>query len=136
MEDGMDVEVILYIVLGFLLLMVVLVVPFLYQLWRTVRELSVTLSSLNERLPSILKNIEELTGNMNEASRNVNARVTELSFAFQRAQAFLNTVQGFEQLLRSRVGFPLVRVLQNLMPLLKGTQAFCRTLGTGSKSRD
>ncbi len=131
----MDVEVILYIVLGFLLLMVVLVVPFLYQLWRTVRELSVTLCSLNERLPSILKNVEELTENMNEASRNVNARVTELSFAFQRAHAFLNTVQGFEQILRSRVGFPLLRVFQNVLPLLKGTQAFCRTLGTGSKSQ-
>jgi len=123
----MNLEIFLYILLGFLLLMVIIVIPFLYQLWRTAEQLTVTLRTLNEKLPSILKNLDEITGSMNEATQNVNARITELSFAFQRAQAFFNTVQSVEQVMRSRIGFPFLRVVQNAMPLFKGAQAFCRT---------
>jgi len=132
----MNLEILLYILLGFLLLMIILVIPFLYQLWLTVKQLTITLCNLNERLPAILKNLEEITGNMNEASQNVNARITELSVAFQRAHAFLNTVQSVEQVVRSRIGFPFLRVFQNALPLLKGSQAFCRTLNISRKNQE
>ena len=131
----MNLEILLYIVFGFLLLMFVLFVPFLYQLWRTVKELTITLCSLNERLPSILKNLEEITINMNEATRNVNAHISELSAVVKRVHAFFDTVQSIQQIVRAQIRFPALRLLQNVMPLFKGAQTFCRTLNISSKDQ-
>jgi len=131
----MNSEVILYILVGFLLLVVLLVVPLLYQLWRTAEQFTVTLRTLNEKLPTILRNLEDITNNMSEATQNVNERVRELSLALQRVHAFVSSVQSVEQVVRSRVRFPLVRLIQNAMPLFKGAQAFCRAWNIDSKNQ-
>jgi uncharacterized protein YoxC len=131
----MNVEIFLYILLGFLLLIAVFVVPLLYQLWRTVEQFNVTLRTLNQRLPSILTNLEEITGNLNEATRNVNAHITELSSVLQRAYAFFNAVRGVEQVVRSKMRFSLLCLVKNALPLYKGAQAFLKGLNVSSKDQ-
>jgi len=97
----MNQETLLYVLVGFLVLAGILVLPLLYQLWRTAEQLTIALRTLNSRLPFILKNVEDITGNLNETTTNVNARVAEVSSALQR-------VHGFFKLLpecKSRCGF-------------------------------
>jgi len=124
----MNSEIMLYVLIGFLLLMVLLILPLLYQLWRTAEQLTITLRSLNQRLPSILQNLEEITISVSEASRNANARITELSLAFQRVHAFLNTIHGVQQVMQSQIRFPVVRMCQNAVPLFKGVKTFLSVL--------
>jgi len=121
----MNHEITLYVLLGFLLLMVILVLPLLYQLWRTVEQLTITLRTLNSRLPSILKNLEEITGNLNETTTNVNARISELSLGFQRVQALFSGFHGVKQIVRSQRRVPLLR---NALPLVKGVKTFFQVL--------
>jgi uncharacterized protein YoxC len=130
----MNQEVTLYVLLGFLLLMVILVLPLLYQLWRTVEQLTITLRTLNSRLPSILKNLEEITGNLNETTTNVNARISELSLAFQRVHAFFGAFHGVEQVMRSQTKFPLLRLFKNTGPILKGVKTFFQVLNSSNKN--
>jgi len=121
----MNLEIIRYILLGFLLLMVALALPLLYKLWRTVEEINLTLRTLNSRLPSILKNIEEITGNVNEATTNVNMRISELSSAFQRVQSLFGGFHGVKDVVRSQKRLGLLR---NALPLVKGMKTFFQVL--------
>jgi len=124
----MNQETILYVLLGFLLLLVILAVPLLIQLWRAAAQMAVALRTLNERLPLILRNLEEISGNVNGATRLVSARVDELSFAFQRINTMLNAVLNVEQIVRSKVSGPVPRLVHNAKPLAKGAYAFWRAL--------
>lgn len=129
----MNLDILLYLILGLLLFIFVLIVPFLYQLWQTAKELTIAFRSLNEKLPSILENVDQITASMNEASQNVNDRISELSVAFRRIHALFNNVQSIQQVVRSQIRFPALRLVHNALPLFKGAQAFCRTLHADSK---
>jgi uncharacterized protein YoxC len=128
----MNLEIIRYILLGFLLLMVIMALPLLYKLWQTVEEINQTLRTLNARLPFILKNIEEIADNVNEATTNVNARISELSSAFQRVQALLGGFHGVKEAVRSQKRFTLLR---NALPLIKGVKTFFQVLNTSSRNQ-
>jgi hypothetical protein len=132
----MNLEITLYILLGFLLLIVILVLPLLYQLWRTVEQLTITLRTLNSRLPSILKNVEEISGNLSETTTNVNARITELSRAFQRVHAFFSAFQGVDQVMQSQRRFPLLRLVKSAAPLAKGVKTFFQVLNAGHTNQE
>ncbi|OPY13264.1 MAG: hypothetical protein A4E66_00833 [Syntrophus sp. PtaB.Bin001] len=132
----MNLEIFLYILLGFSILIIIFVLPLLYQLWRTVDQFNITLRTLNQRLPSILANMEEITGNLNEATRNVNTQINELSSAFQRAYALFNTIRSVEQAVQSRMRFSLSCLLRNALPLFKGAQAFIKGLTVSSKTQE
>ncbi|SEM23417.1 hypothetical protein SAMN04489760_10790 [Syntrophus gentianae] len=129
----MNLEITNYVLLGFLLLLAILVLPLLYQLWRTVEQLTLTLRTLNSRLPAILKNLEDITGNLNETTTSINMRVAELSLVLQRVFAFLGAFRGAEQLVRSQTKSPLLRLVNNARPIVKGVKTFFQVLNTSPR---
>jgi len=129
----MNQETLLYVLVGFLVLAGILVLPLLYQLWRTAEQLTIALRTLNSRLPFILKNVEDITGNLNETTTNVNARVAEVSSPLQRVHGFLSSFQSVNHVVGSKQGKPL-RFLKNALPALKGVKTFFRVLNTSTRN--
>jgi len=130
----MNQETLLYVLLGFLVLAGILVLPLLYQLWRTAEQLTIALRTLNARLPFILKNVEDITGNLNETTTNVNARVAEVSSALQRVHGFLSSFQSVNHVVRSRQVKPLWLLKKNAGPVLQGVKTFFRVLNTSTRN--
>jgi HAMP domain-containing protein len=120
----MNQETLLYVLVGFLVLAGILVLPLLYQLWRTAEQLTIALRTLN---------VEDITGNLNETTTNVNARVAEVSSALQRVHGFLSSFQSVNHVVGSKQGKPL-RFLKNALPALKGVKTFFRVLNTSTRN--
>lgn len=131
----MNSETILYVLLGFLILLVIMVVPLFFQLWRAIKQTTAALYTLNERLPTILRNLEEITTNVNGATRIVAVRVEELSFSLQRVNAMVNAVLNLEQVVRSKVRSPVPHLVKNVRPLFKGIYAFWKVLNKPGMTR-
>lgn len=89
----MSLEVIFTVIAVAFLILVALAVPFLVQARRTARNMAVTLETLNQRLPGILKNVEEITANVNEATEAVNQQVGDLVLAIGRARQALGCLR-------------------------------------------
>ena len=60
----MYLEIALVILIIILILLVIFCIPILIQIWRTSKDLTMTLQTLNQSLPAILKNLEEITTNI------------------------------------------------------------------------
>ncbi len=73
----MNWETSLFILSLAVVVIVVFTIPVLLQLRRTVQSLDVTLTTLNQSLPQILKNIDSITENLRQSVHSVRATVEE-----------------------------------------------------------
>ena len=117
------------------LLIVVLSIPFLLQIWRTAKNISITLHMLNESLPGILKNLEEITTNINKATRTVNEQVEGLSLIAKRVQSIFGIVMDVENVLRAGVGIPAFKTLRNAVAIFTGVKVFLKVFLSSRDSR-
>lgn len=101
-----------------------LCVPFLIQILRTAREMSLTLQLLNQRLPLIMKNLEQITTNINQTSTTVHRQVAEISLTLRRIQGIVGVIFGLEEVLRRRMSFPFARTFRTSMAVARGARVF------------
>ncbi len=113
------------IAIGFLfLLLFFLSIPFMIEVWRTVKGMAQTLETLNRDLPAIMNNLEEITTNINRTTITVNREVTELSMTLRRMQGVVGVVLGVTDVLRRQISFPLARTLITSVAAFKGVRTF------------
>lgn len=110
------------------LLLVLISIPFFIQIWRTAKNISITLNMLNESLPGILKNLEEITTNINRATRIVNTQMESLSLCSARLQASLGFLLDLDSALRSTISLPFMKSLRTANAFLKGVKVFLDVL--------
>ncbi len=108
---------------GFLLL-VGFAIPVFLQLWRVTKDISVTLKTLNQNLPGIMKNVEEITATINQTTTTVHRQVEDLSLAMQKIQGTLNLFIGVEEILRRSVHLSFAKRLRTSMAIAKGIRVF------------
>ena len=108
------------------LLIAVLSIPFLLQIWRTVKGITTTLHMLNESLPGILKNLEEITTNINKATHTVNEQIEGLSLIAGRIQGLMSIVLDVENILCAGVRLPVFKTLRNALAVATGVKAFMK----------
>ena len=89
----MSLEISFTVIAVAFLVLVALAVPFLVQARRTARNMAVTLETLNQGLPGILKNLEEITANVNKAAYMVNRQVDDLALAIGRVRQVLDCLR-------------------------------------------
>ncbi|MGO9139320.1 MAG: DUF948 domain-containing protein [Syntrophales bacterium] len=115
------------VILSFVFLLIaVLAVPFLLQLWRTAKSITMTLHMLNESLPGILKNLEEITTNINQATRTVNEQIEGLSVVARRIQGLLGIVSDIENILHVGARLPVFKTVRNAFAVLTGVRVFLK----------
>ena len=106
------------------LLLVGFSIPFFLQLWRVAKNLGLTLQTLNQNLPGIMKNLEEITAKVNLTTTTVHHRVEDLSLTLQKIQGTLNLLVAAEEILRSGIHHSFVRKVRTSAAIAKGLQVF------------
>jgi uncharacterized protein YoxC len=116
---------IVLIILGVaFLLLVCFSIPFFLQLWRVAKGMDLTLQTLNQNLPGIVKNLEEITAKVNLTTTTVHRRVEELSLTLQKIQGTLNLLVAAEEILRSGIHHSFVRKVRTSAAIAKGIRVF------------
>jgi uncharacterized protein YoxC len=123
-----DMQNILIALIVMFLLVALVAIPFLVQVWRTVREMATTLQILNRDLPAIMKNLGEISTNINRTTTTVHREVAELSLTLRKVQGVVGIFLGVADVLAHRMKSPLARSVTNSLALFKGIRAFIGVL--------
>lgn len=111
------------------LLLILACIPILLKLWRAVSDVTVTLHTLNERLPAILKNMEEISANINASTTAINGEVQKYSVTADRIHVVMNEATAALELIAPIVcNSPLFRKIVELVPVFKGVAVFFNVL--------
>ncbi len=127
--------VILSMAFFFVLLFLIL---FLWQMWRTAKNMTTALEALNNNLPEILANLEEITANINSATDMIKHEAEEFVLLSRKVRAILGVVNDVEEILLQGVKLPLVETLKTTRGLLKGVRVFFKVflLQDGARQRE
>jgi len=125
----MYLEIGLIILAIALLLLVLFCIPVLLKLQRVTSELTVTVQTLNERLPTILKNMEEISTNINHSTTAINGEVQRFAFIAQRLHTVVNeVVGGIEAVSPLALKHQFFRKAAWIIPVIKGGSVFLTVL--------
>jgi uncharacterized protein YoxC len=108
---------------------------FLWQMWRTAKNMATALEVLNKNLPEILANLEEITANINSATDLLKREAEEFTLISRKVRAFLGVVTDVEEILLQGVKLPLVETLKTTRGLLKGVKVFFNVLMLKDEAR-
>jgi hypothetical protein len=88
-----------------------------------------TLQTLNQSLPAILKNLEEITININNSTSAVNRRIQNFSNTADRVQLIISdiidSVQSFTPI---AMKLPIFQTIRNVAAVIKGIRVFIDVL--------
>ena len=104
----MNWETSLFILCLAVVVLVIFTIPVLLQLRRTVQNLDVTVTALNQNLPQILKNVDFITENIRQSVHAVRATVEEtinrsLPSILENVDRLTSTVGKSVEMVRTRV---------------------------------
>jgi hypothetical protein len=115
-------EIMFIVIAVVFLVLAALTVPFLFQIWRTARNMAISLETLNQSLPGIMKNMEEITANVNKAAGTMNREVEDLARAIGHVRMMLGI--GREGSCLRPEAEPLFRALRMVTAAVKGACVF------------
>jgi len=120
------------VILGIaILLLVIFCIPVLVNLWRTTKDIAVTLETLNRNLPEILKNLEDITNNINNSTFALNREVQVFSGVLGRFNLTVKTVvDEVEQIAPAVMKTPVFQTIRNIFAIAKGINVFLNVLLT------
>ncbi|PKN20372.1 MAG: hypothetical protein CVU71_00845 [Deltaproteobacteria bacterium HGW-Deltaproteobacteria-6] len=112
-----------------LLLLVLFCVPILLKLWRAASDVTITLQTLNERLPAILKNMEEISANINNSTTAINSEVQKYAATSERLRTVMSDlVGGIELISPLAMRSPVFRKVTDAIAMAKGVRVFLNVL--------
>ena len=106
------------------LVLVGIAIPCLLQILQTVKEMTLTVRTLNERLPAIMKNLEEVTTEVSRTTAAVHNQFEDLSLVISKVKGALLVIVGLEEIIRRRVRLPFVPTLGTALAVSKGVRVF------------
>ncbi|MBN1474974.1 MAG: DUF948 domain-containing protein [Syntrophaceae bacterium] len=121
----MNLETFLLIIgIGFLVLIIILL-PIAWQIWKTVKGVTITLKTLNETLPAILKNIAEMTGNINNSTTTINNEIQTISNGLNRFYSATSGIMGdVRNFSPTAVKGSLLQLIGTGTSIIKGVRVF------------
>lgn len=121
----MYMEIGLIIVGIALLVLVLFCIPVLMKLSRVASDVTITLRTLNERLPEILKNMEDISANINSSTTAINGEVQKYAATAGRFHLALNKMAGGLELISPlALKSSLFRKMIVMIPVIKGVRVF------------
>ena len=125
----MNMEIYLLILVIIFILLAIFCIPILVQIWRTSKDLTMTLQTLNQSLPAILKNLEEITININNSTSAVNRRIQNFSNAADRSQLIISDIiDNIQYFAPIAMKLPILQTIKNVAAVLKGIRVFIDVL--------
>ncbi|MGP8154301.1 MAG: hypothetical protein ACLQBQ_09210 [Smithella sp.] len=125
----MYLEIALLILVSILILLLIFCIPILLQIWRTAKDISVTLQTLNQSLPLILKNLEEITTNVNSSTAVINQKIQNFNSASNRSHALVeDIINNIKYLAPIALKLPIFRIIGNVVAIAKGIRVFIDVL--------
>ena len=125
----MYLEIALVILVIILFLLVIFCIPILLQIWRTSKDLAMTLQTLNQSLPTILKNIEEITTNNNSSTAALNRRIQNFSSTADRARLIISDIiDNIQCFSPSAMKLPIFQTIRSVAAVIKGIRVFIDVL--------
>ena len=121
----MYLEIGLIILVIALLLMVIFCIPILLQIWRTAKDITTTLGTLNKSLPLLLKNLEDITTNINNFTTIGNQEIQRFSRTADRIHLVVSDiVDDVQSITPLAIKSPLYQKLKNVVAIVKGIRVF------------
>ena len=121
----MYLEIGLIILVMALLLLVIFCIPILLQIWRTAKDITTTLGTLNKSLPLLLKNLEDITTNINNFTTIGNQEIQRFSRTADRIHLVVSDiVDDVQSITPLAIKSPLYQKLKNVVAIVKGIRVF------------
>jgi uncharacterized protein YoxC len=117
-------DVILIILSAAFLLLAGFAVPVLLEIRRTAKGLAVTLETLNQELPGIMKNMGEISARVNLTTAVVYQPVEDLAVIMKKIQGTFYLLVGLEEVIRRQFHLPLPPALRTSLAFVKGCRVF------------
>lgn len=125
----MSLEIALIIFSAAIFILALFCIPILIQIWRTTKDLAVSLEALNQSFPVILKNLEEITSNINNSTTAVNREVQNLSQTVGRFQVMVkDVVDDIQHIAPIVVDSKAFQTVKSVVALIKGVRVFLEVL--------
>ncbi len=130
----MNLEIALFILVIILIVLVIFCIPVIWQIWRVSKDLSVTLQTLNQSLPLIMKNMEEITTNVNSSTALINKKIQNFGNSSGLAGSFLGDIfNNMQYLVPLALKLPIFRIIRNVVAVAKGMRVFVDVLFSKEK---
>lgn len=122
-------EIGLLILVIVLILLIIFCIPILLQIWHASKNLTITLKTMNQSLPTIMKNMEEITANLNDSTSVLNKKIQNLSDTTNRSGLVINDViENIQHFAPLAMKLPVFSSLKNIMAIVKGISVFMDVL--------
>jgi uncharacterized protein YoxC len=109
--------------------LVIICIPILWQIWRTMKSAKKTLETLNQSLPAILKNLEEITANINNSTATVNREIQAISNVVNRFYSATSCIFGdIRNLTPQAMKGSFFQLINNGLAIAKGIRVFMNVL--------
>lgn len=132
----MYLEICLIIFSAAIFILVIFCIPILIQLWRATKDIALSLETLNQSLPTILKNLEEITLNISNSTTAVNREVQNFSGMVGRFQSGINEVADKIQYITPIVlKSPTFRSIKSIIAVAKGIRVFLNVFLAKTKTK-
>ena len=121
----MYLEIVLVILSIAFLLLMIFCIPILLQIWRTAKDITITLETLNISLPLLLKNMEDITTNINNSTNIVNREIQNFSRTADRIHLVISDiVDDVQGITPWAIKSPMFQKLKNAVAIVKGIRVF------------
>ena len=125
----MSLETALLILVIILIVLVIFCIPVLLQIWRVSKDLAITLQTMNQSLPAILKNMEEITANVNSSTTVINQKIQNFANASNKSNLLMNQlINNIQYLAPLALKLPIFRIIGNVIAFAKGIRVFTDVL--------
>lgn len=122
-------EIGLLILVIILILLIIFCIPILLQIWRVSKDLTITLQTMNQSLPTIMKNMEEITANINNSTSLMNSKIQSFSDPTNRSgMVITDIIDNIQYFAPLAMKLPVFSSFKNIMAVLKGISVFMDVL--------
>jgi uncharacterized protein YoxC len=125
----MYLEITLKVLVSILIILVIFCIPILVQIWRTSKDISATLQTLNQSLPSILRNLEEITTNVNSSMGVINQKIQNFANTSNRSHSLINDIlNNIQYFAPIAMKLPIFQIIGKVVAIAKGLRVFTDVL--------
>lgn len=125
----MYLEIGLVVLVVVLIILLMLFIPILLQAWRILKDVRMTLATLNHDLPTILKNLEQITTNINNSTAAVDRRIQMISKAVDQSQLIISDIiDNIRCIAPIALKLPIFRKMRKVIAIIKGIRVFINVL--------
>ena len=138
----MYLEIALSILVSILIILVIFCIPVFLQIWRISKDIKITLQTLNQNFPLIVKNLEEITTNINSYTTVIDQKIQNFANASNRSKIaylkkeelindILNNIQYFVPI---ALKLPIFQIIGKVGAIAKSVRVFADVLFNKEKA--